>query len=143
MNNYQPKKLDFIDYFLIKYDPEIQQQLQKVIMNTRTYKNGRLYKSDEQKLSEMTGIAVIVTESVIRQENKERKNNMSCWFTTYDPGNALGVCCDSYANGNPGEIGYGKDGIIYISDNGVYHVFVEKRVYTTEATYRVCVKEKI
>ena len=130
------RKLDYIDYFLMKYDPLIQQQTEKVLSKIKnTY-----YDVEEQIVREMTAIAIITAESVA-QRMKQKIETVECnFYQTYQARMINAVECNCVVTLET-EIQHFRDSIVIYTDEKVYYVSVEEKVHENNAVISVNVRE--
>ena len=130
------RKLDYIDYFLMKYDPLIQQQIEKVLAKVKN----SYYDVDEKLVKEMTAIAIIVAESVAAKK-KQKIETIECnFYQTYQARMINVVECNGVVK-LEAEMQYFRDTIVIYSDEKVYNVSVEENIHANGAVISVVVRE--
>ena len=130
------RKLDYIDYFIMKYDPLIQQQTEKVLSKIRN----SYYDVDEKIVKEMTAIAIIIAESVA-EKKKQKIDAIECnYYQMYQTRAINAVVCNCVVK-LEAEMQYFRDSIAIYNDDKVYQVSIEENIHANGAVISVNVRE--
>ena len=130
------RKLDYIDYFLMKYDPVIQQQTEKVLSKTKN----SYYDVEEKIVREMTAIAIITAESTAQRMKQKIETSECNFYQTYQARMINAVECNCVVRLET-EIQHFRDSIVIYTDDKVYYVSVEENIHANNAVISVNVRE--
>ena len=134
----ESRKLDYIDYFIMKYDPEIEKQTKKVLEQAeKTY-----YDIDENKIRDMVAIAILSAESLAHQK-KQKVQTTECHFYTHvsAAGERPAVECNLYVSVEVQPEYYKSTQTAYATENKIYYVVIDERAYGSGAVISVSVHE--
>jgi len=120
----------------MKHDPVIKQQAERVIAKAKN----SYFVFDENKIREMTAIAIIVAESVAHKK-KQKIETIECnFYQTYQARLINAVECNAVVRLET-ETQYFRDNFVIYSDEKVYSISVEENIHANGAVISVNVRE--